>query len=88
MLKFQSSHCVPLENLKVYNNANELLLMHYNSGSGSLPHQSFQNSPSQSAYLSSSPTTTAASNANGVQNVQKFVQSINTNFSKIFVSIG
>ncbi|CAF0761983.1 unnamed protein product [Brachionus calyciflorus] len=65
-------HCVTLDNLKVYNNANELLLIHYTGANGQ---QSYHPMPYQ------------YNNPNGVQNVQKFVQPINANFSKIFINI-
>lgn len=63
--------CVTMENLKVYNNANELLLFHYTGLNG------------QQSY----PMPFHINNPNGVQNVQKFVQPINANFSKVFVNV-
>ena len=65
-------HCVTLDNLKVYNNANELLLIHYTGANGQQPYH---------------PMPYQMNNSNGVQNVQKFVQSMNVNFSKIFVNV-
>lgn len=80
------SHCIPFENLKAYNNANELLLIHY---TGTLTAHQYQTGP---GYMMSggggASSANAQANPNGIQNVQKFVQSVNSNFAKIFITSG
>lgn len=87
------SHCVRLENLKVYNNANELLLFHYTGNMGASPYnpnasggQPIAISQQQQVYSAGLPASSAS--GSGVQNVQKFVQPVNANFSKIYNSFG
>jgi len=77
------SHCVPLENLKAHNtnNVNEITSsMHHGNrnASNNGVNQYFHNNQIQSSFC----------NANNTQNVHKFVQSINVQFSKIFVNSG
>jgi hypothetical protein len=64
----------------VYNNANELLFHHY---TGSFGQQNNNNNNNQQPFKLNNLT---MNNSSGMKNVQKYVQSINENFSKIFAN--
>jgi hypothetical protein len=72
---------VQLENLKAYthSNSNDMSLMPGHMGHGGGLHYNNQFNQLHPVYYH---------NTNNVQNVQKIVLSINTQFSKIFVNSG